>query len=206
VKREEINMSQSVNYKPSRRSHPSQLDELYIEHDGKKGWEHMRSDITLLLERMKRRVKLIFDKQTRSTMRVKHVRKQLRSVGISGLDLLKPESRYLASVLKPAELILAAICGKVDDEGSALLVVTDSRIIYLHQMPLLTTMDEVSYNMVDGISSHVGDWEATITLHTTVKDFEMHSVNVEAAHYFIYVVERFCITAQSILSERMVGV
>jgi hypothetical protein len=84
--------------------------------------------------------------------------------------------------------------------------VTDARIIYLHHIPIFKAMDEISYDMVDGISSHIGAWEATITLHTTLKDYTLHSVNVEAAHYFTYVVERFCITAQKSHSERRVGV
>jgi hypothetical protein len=199
-------MSQFINYKPLKRSHYMTPEGLYIEHDKKMGWGHLKEDAALLLTTIKAKVKLVLDNQTQSAQRVKHVKKQLRSVGISGFDLLKPEPHYLASVLKTAELILAAICGKVDDVGSALLVVTDSRIIFLHQLPLLMTTDEVSYDMVDGISSHIGNWEATITLHTTAKDFTIHSVNVEAAHYFIYVVERFCITTQNILSERGVGI
>lgn len=125
---------------------------------------------------------------------VKHVRQELRSVGISGFDLLKPETYSIARVLMPNELILAAICGKVNNEGSALLVVTDKRVIYLNEIPLFTNMDEVGYGVVTGISSEVGRWDATITLHTGIKDFTMHSINTEAANNFVYIVERYCIT------------
>jgi len=124
---------------------------------------------------------------------VKHVRQQLRSVGISGFDLLRPESYSIARVLRADERILAAICGKVNNEGSALLVVTDKRILYLNDIPLFTNIDEVGYGVVTGISSDIGRWDATITLHTGIKDFEMHSVNIEAANNFIYTVDSFCI-------------
>ena len=186
-------MSHAVNYRPFLKSQSVFKDTLYIDHEKHTPWHDMREAIDVRIQAIKARLTILLDEQERQSAQTKNVRRQLRSVGISGIDLLKPETYSIASILKPDELVLAAICGKVAGEGSALLVVSDLRVIYLNQIPFFTTMDEIGYDIVTGVSSSIGQWDAQIILHTRIKDFKMRSVNLEAASNFVYIVERYCI-------------
>lgn len=117
----------------------------------------------------------------------------MRRLGLNWLDMLRPETFYIGKILHENEKLLGAACGRLDDGGSALLVVTDLRIIYLNQIPLFTNMDEMKYDAVDGVSSEIGRLDASVTLHTAMKEFTLHAVNITAASKFVEGVERMCI-------------
>lgn len=190
-------MSNAINYRPFMKSRRVFNDVLYIDHAKHTPWQNIKELFKLRTQTIKAKMTLMFDEREQLSKRTKQVRQQLRSVGISGLDLLKPETYSITSILKPGEDILAAVCGKVNNEGTALLVVTSMRVVYLNQIPFFTTMDEVSYDVVTGVSSSIGQWDAQITLHTRIKDFILRSVKLEAANNFIYVVEKYCIDIQN---------
>lgn len=121
------------------------------------------------------------------------IRRQLRELGLNWLDMLRPETFYIGKVLHDDEKLLGAACGQAEEGGSALLVVTDLRIIYLNQIPLFTNMDEVRYDAVDAVSSEIGRLDATVSLHTGLRNFTLHGVNVNAATRFVESVERVSI-------------
>lgn len=121
------------------------------------------------------------------------VRRRLRELGLNWLDMLRPETFYIAKILHDGEKLLGVACGRLDDGASALLAVTDLRIIYLNQIPLFTNMDEVKYDAVDGVSSEIGRLDASVTLHTGMREFTLHAVNINAASKFVESVERVSI-------------
>jgi len=142
---------------------------------------------------MDAQLKTLLDKRMRASYRNNIVRQYLRGVGLSGFDLLKPETYSIAKLLHKNEIIEGAIVGHLDEGGSALIVVTDLRVIYLNQIPLFTKMDEVGYGIVTGVTSNGGRWEKTVILHTGIGDFTLTGVNPTAAKKFVDAIERIAI-------------
>lgn len=145
------------------------------------------------LELLDTRSRIRFDKRARSKYRARSIRQELRELGLNRRDMLKPETSYIGTILHPDEKILGVACGHLDEGGSALLAVTSLRIIYLNQIPMYTKMDEINYEAVNAVSSDMGSSNATVTLHTGMGDFTLHSVNVKAASRFVDSVERVSI-------------
>lgn len=194
-------MSTTMNYQTRRYSHIGH-DELYIDHHDKNGtWNRFKNQLKHGTELFNARWKIMVDKQLRASYWTNLVRNYLRGVGLSGLDMLKPETFYISKLLHKDEKILGAVVGKLDEGGSALIVVTDLRVIYLNQIPLFTKMDEVGYAIITGISSNDGRWESTVTLHTGVGDFKLHNVNPAAAKTFVTAIERIAIDNRSAFSQ-----
>lgn len=186
-------MSHAINYQPARYGRIGQ-GELYVDHRQKKSaWKNLKTRVRRGVELVNAKLKTIFDARLRASYHTNLVRQYLRGVGLSGLDLLKPETFYIAKLLHKNEVILGAIVGKLEEGGSALIVVTDLRVIYLNQIPLFTKMDEVGYGIVTGITSNAGQWDASVTLHTGIGDFTLHSVNPNAARTFVEAVENVAV-------------
>lgn len=133
------------------------------------------------------------DMRARLDYRARTARQELRELGLSRLDLLRPETSYIGEILHADEKILGVACGHLDEGGSALLAVTTLRIIYVNQIPMFTKMDEINYEAVTAVSSEIGSSKATITLHTRMGDFTLHSVNIKAASKFVDSVEQVSI-------------
>lgn len=123
----------------------------------------------------------------------RRTRRRLRELGLSWWDMLKPETFYISNLLHSDEKLLGAVCGRIDNGQSALLVVTNLRIIYLNQIPLFKNMEEMNYDAVDGVSSEVGRLDTSVTLHTSIREFTLHAVNSNAASKFVDSVERVSI-------------
>jgi len=118
----------------------------------------------------------------------KRIKQELRAVGVTGYGLLKGESRKLPAIVHPQEHIHGAIYGRYQT-SSAMLVATDRRMIFVDWKPLFTTSDELSYDVVSGVSfGHQGRF-ASVTLHTRVGDYSFNYVNVKCARQFIAYIE-----------------
>lgn len=160
---------------------------LYIDH--RPGATKATKKLRQILDLMDARFKLVADKRARANRRSRKVREQLRRVGLSRFDLLKPETFQIAKLLHEDEEIRAAICGHVEEGGSALIVVTDQRIVYLNLIPLFTKIEEVGYGMVEGVGADIGQFDATVTLHAGINDITLHRVSIDAAENFVDAIE-----------------
>lgn len=190
-------MSYVMNYQPVKYHHLGSGD-LYIDHRKKEGfWAKMKRQMREGMELLDARLRILFDKRARVAYRTYLVRQQLREVGLNGLDLLKSETFYIAKLLHKEEKILGAIIGRLDEGGTALIAVTNLRIIYLNQIPLFTNINEIKYDVVEGISSDIGRWDATVTLQTEVGNFTLSAVNINAASCFVESIERVSIDKSS---------
>ena len=186
-------MSHAMNYQSTRYHHIKQED-LYIDHRSKNSfWQKMKEQILQSLDIIDARLKTVLDKRIRASFRTNLTRQYLRGVGLNDFDLLKPETFYIAKLLHKNEVIKGAIVGHLDEGGSAIIVVTDLRVIYLNQIPLFTKMDEVGYGIVIGVTSNGNRWSKTVILHTGIGDFSLHSVNPVAAKKFVDAIERIAI-------------
>lgn len=117
---------------------------------------------------------------------------ELKRQGVSRIGLQRMASRYLPKIIHPFEHIQAVVYGR-NHEGSVMLLATDSRIIYLDKKPLFVNFDEVTYDVVAGVSyGHVG-LSSTVTLHTRMRDYAMRALNVKCVNRFVNYIEWRCL-------------
>lgn len=125
--------------------------------------------------------------------RVKH---QLHALGVSRIAMHSMESRYLPHVIHPDEYIQGVVYGKSDD-GFAMLLATDKRAIFLDKKPLFVNMDEITYDVVSGVSLGNIGFGSTVTLHTRIKDYTIMTLNEKCAKAFVEAIETRCIAHQN---------
>lgn len=121
----------------------------------------------------------------------KRIESELKAAHMTAYGLLKMETAKLPEIIHENEHIGGVVYGRTTDEkvGSAMLVATDKRIIFLDVKPIFSTMDEVSYYVVSGIkSNHVGPF-AGVVLHTKIRDYGLRFVNVKCAETFVEYIE-----------------
>jgi len=192
-----------MTYQPVRYHHIKQED-LYIDHRNEKSpWEKFKERVLQSADILDARLKTVFDKRLRASYRTNFVRNCLRGVGLNSFDLMKSETFYIAKLLHKDETILGAVVGRLNEGGSALMVVTDLRIIYLNQIPLFTKMDEIGYAIVAGISSNDDRWGASVTLHTAIGDYALRNVNTTAAKKFVDAIERVAIDQHKVGTDQL---
>ena len=114
---------------------------------------------------------------------------ELKSVGVTGHGLAKPESKELQHILHEDEHIGGVIYGRGDHSNSAMLVATDHRVLYLDNQFLFKTTDELTYDVVSGITSTTAGPLTSVVLHTRIADYTLRYVNVNCAKIFIRYIE-----------------
>lgn len=120
---------------------------------------------------------------------IANVKKQLKLAGVTGVGLLKMESRYLPHIIHENETIGGVIYGR-QHGNSVMLVATDSRVIFLDRKPGYTNSEELTYDVVAGVTYNKQGSFASVTLHTRLGDFGMSFVNIRAADRFTEFVEK----------------
>lgn len=123
------------------------------------------------------------------TTHTKRIKAELIKAGVTAYGLLKMESRYLPKIIHENETIEAVAYGRFR-EGSAMLIATSLRIIFLDRKPFFTTMDELTYEMVAGVAVNNQALFSSVTLHTRVKDFTLNFVNPKVANKFSNFIEK----------------
>lgn len=125
------------------------------------------------------------------TIHRQRVMDELREVGASRYGLNRFDVRHLPLVIRPTEHIRGIVYG-YDKGESMLLVATDHRIVVLRKKPLYVSQDDIAYYVVSGVSfSHAG-LGSTVTLHTRLDDFTVHTFNRKAAGRFVHFIEFYC--------------
>jgi len=117
-------------------------------------------------------------------------KKELTDAGFSYFQLERRESRHIGRYLQKGEHIHGAIRGHVKGVGGALVVATESRIIYLHEIPLFSHLEEFTYDLVSGVSIHnISRMLSSVSISTKFKTYELDYVNTLSAEKFIGYVE-----------------
>lgn len=123
-----------------------------------------------------------------TTSHADRIKQELAAAGISKMGLRSFGSRYLPQIIHQDEHIGGVVYGRQTSD-TALLVATTQRILFLDKKPLFVDENEVSYDVVSGISfSHAG-FGSTLTLHTRIEDYTLHTLNQKAARNFMEFVE-----------------
>jgi hypothetical protein len=124
---------------------------------------------------------------------------ELRSVGVAWYGLLRPEAKFLWTVIHDDETIRAAMHGMYED-GTALLVATDKRVLFIDKKPFFVRSDELSYDFITGISYGKVGPISTITLHTRYENLKIRTFNFKSAKIFIEHIEERCLERESPLA------
>ncbi|HWT39898.1 MAG TPA: PH domain-containing protein [Dongiaceae bacterium] len=192
-------MGSAVHYPPRKYRHVVGHEELFIDHPAKKrSWGKFRAWYRQNAELLAARWKIVIDKRFHVSHHTALIRNHLREVGLNRFDLLKPETFTIAKILHKDETILGAIVGHVDNGGSALIAITNLRVIYLDQIPLFSKMDEINQATIAGVSSNGNRWGNEVILYTSMGSFRLQGVNTTAATIFVKAVERSAIDLQTV--------
>lgn len=118
----------------------------------------------------------------------KRIAQELRNAGVTKYGLLKMAARYLPNIIHGDEHIQGVIYGR-SPEGRAMIVATDHRVIFIDKKPLFINFDELTYDVVSGVSYGQSWMFMSVTLHTRLKDYTLSFVNPKCAHYFVRFIE-----------------
>ena len=123
----------------------------------------------------------------------KRIMSELREAGITSWGMLKLETRKLPQIIHEDEEIGGIAYGRTtgDKVGSAMLIATNKRILFLDAKPFFTTSDEIAYRVVSGVKiNSVGPF-SSVTLHTRIRDYGLRFVNQRCARIFETFIETF---------------
>lgn len=120
------------------------------------------------------------------------IRIELKELGVSWWGMLWQEIRVLHKVLHDSEQLGAVVYGHTY-EGTALLVATDRRVLFLDKTPLYFKSDELAYDMVAGINYGQSALWATIVLRTRIRDYKVRTMNLVCAGRFRHFIETNCL-------------
>lgn len=126
------------------------------------------------------------------------INKVLRQLGAVIYDLWLPETHAIPLIIHPNEKINGIVYGKYKHGGTepsvgrGALVATDSRILLVDKKPLFLKCDELTYNVVSGITYTKVGPSGTVTLHTRAGDIEIRTFNQNCARIFVESIEAAC--------------
>lgn len=121
---------------------------------------------------------------------------------MSSYGKIKLESDYLPNIIHENEHIMGVAYGRVlKDEkpsftklvftgDSAMLVATDRRVIYLDRKPAFSYSDEITYDVVAGVTYSEQGLFASLTLHTRLGDYVLRYVNEKSAKKFVEYIKK----------------
>lgn len=122
----------------------------------------------------------------------KRIARDMKGFGMSHYGMWRFGTRYLPKIIHPDEQIGGVVYG-FGKEGSVMLVATDRRVIFLDKKPLFVNEDEITYDVVGGVSfGHAGP-ASTVTLHTRLRDYKIKTFNQKCALGFVNFVEARCL-------------
>lgn len=100
------------------------------------------------------------------------------------------ERQQLGVFLQPDEHIKAAIRGHQPAGGEAMVAATDKRILLLHDTPLYSNLEIISYDLIHGVSVRRGvQLVSSICLYTAIKQYQFDYVNTRAAQRIMKYIE-----------------
>ena len=122
---------------------------------------------------------------------------ELRVAGANKYDMKLPENSYLVTIIRSDEHIMAAVYGKYS-KGRGVLVATDKRVLFLDKKPLFLHHDEISFDVISGVTYTNVLFSGTVTLHTRLGDYSLRTFNRRAASKFMNYIDVACLQKHSV--------
>lgn len=117
---------------------------------------------------------------------------ELKALGVSRFGMMRAAIRSLPGLLHHGEHINGIVYGQHKD-GSAILVATDRRLLFVEKKLFYQRADDLSYDVVSGVNYGQVSLVATITLHTRTGDFTIRTLNLKCAKKFVDFIEARCL-------------
>lgn len=119
----------------------------------------------------------------------RRVKSELTAAGMTKYGHLKLASRYLYHSIRAEEHVMAVVYGRYSG-GEGQLVATDQRILFLNKMPLFEFSEDISYEVLLGVTYSAGGLFASVNLHTRLGDFYLCYAPKWASKHFVEYVGR----------------
>jgi general stress protein 26 len=116
------------------------------------------------------------------------IKEELIKAGATKYTLLRAELRKLPSLIHKDEIIGGIVYGRTEG-GTALLVATDKRVVYVDEKVFYDRADEINYDVVSGVSLNKQGRYSGVVLHTRLGDFKFKFVRTVMAQRFVQYVE-----------------
>lgn len=94
-----------------------------------------------------------------------YVEDQLKKVGCNFRFWCRPEIKELQNILVPGETVAQAVVGRYEN-GFALLVATDHRLLLVDKKPMFLTLEDLRFDMISEIDYSAQVFEGTIKIMT----------------------------------------
>lgn len=120
------------------------------------------------------------------------IQDELRDLDVGILGRRTAECRYLPTILHDDEHLMGVACGH-HNGSSVLLAATDRRVIFIDKKPFFIHADELTFDIVGGVSYGQAGLFATVTLHSRIGDYVIKTLNTKAAAHFIDYIETRCL-------------
>jgi uncharacterized pyridoxamine 5'-phosphate oxidase family protein len=127
------------------------------------------------------------DLPTQSAKHIARVKLELKNAGMTSYGQNKLASQYLPQIIHNDEAIQAVIYGR-SAWGSAVIVATSNRILYVEKRPLYRSTDDISYDVVSGVRSTKAIF-TSVELHTRQGNYLLRYVNSKCADKFVKIIE-----------------
>lgn len=140
------------------------------------------------------------------------IKTQLEKAGMPHPERHPFTTNYLPRVLHENEHIMAAVFGRrKESEGffgfvEGILIATDQRVLFIDHRPGYTTTDEVSYDVVSGVSTSSTVFYASITLFTKIANYKLSFANHESVQHFADYIETRVIEHTEVANESVLPI
>lgn len=116
------------------------------------------------------------------------INKELKEVGVSAYGRWKRPSRLLHEIIRNDEHIEGVAYGQ-SVQGSAMLVATDKRVIFIEANLAYNSTDDFGYQSINGVAHQSSMMSESIILYTRLNTYHLTHVNRSSAARFVTVIE-----------------
>ena len=121
------------------------------------------------------------------------IKKELQAAGVTAYGMKKFAIKYMPKIIHENEHIHGIIYGRYNDKSGmplneGVLVATNLRIVFIDHKPGYTNTDELTYDVVAGIS-RTSTLFSAVSLRTRLGEYKFRYVNTKCAAKFVDYVE-----------------
>lgn len=137
------------------------------------------------------------------TRQLINMKNDLQALGADDFDLLLPETHALLDIIHADETVIGIVYGRYKQNntehasGRGILVATNNRLLLVDKKPMFLKCDELSYNVISGVSYSKGGIAGTATIHSRTGDISIRTYNSKCANIFVEAIEIKCLNSST---------
>jgi general stress protein 26 len=112
------------------------------------------------------------------------IKDELIKAGVTKYGLMKMEGRFAHLHIGEDEHVKGVVYGQ-GGSGSAMLIATDKRVVYLDQKPFFSVSDHLGYEAISGVEISQTIGFAHVLLHSRAGDYNIRFANINCARKFV---------------------